>query len=634
MVAAGFVWVQLVLVSSLNPNYSKLETSVYVLLDQSIEGPVHPTTAFSLSTRHSNTSVVASGQYLESVNLVGQGRLIVNTVSNPGASDQDYFYALGLAEGYLSAERVVQQLYNVVWSKPRQNQYIYQFLAAQYNYMRTNAEERGRHDSYWLQVGLSLARLDGIMDGIKARQAGSDTAPADWLSYPVTYMALYELNAISELGEIAGSVGNATSINTGRFTSSDEPAAGLADWESDFRFAEFEMAEQTKCSALVKLVNLEDPNSVDLLVSHNTWTSYGEMLRIYKTLSFPDVAHPSFVNKRFSMASYPGYLSSTDDWVTLPDSKILITETTNECIDRKRLREFVQPDSVTTVVRSIVASVMAGSGSEWSDVFSLENSGTYNNQWILVDFAKFEKWKSDPSLPPSDVLWIVEQAPGLVIGKDMTDHLFEETFWASYNRPYFAQIADVSGYTVASKKRGEWFHHQKCPRARMFDAVQSSVVDVDSLRSIMTLNMYDVMNATYLHTHGCPKNQIAGRYDIDAQLSGEDFKKCGPVMAYGALDCKITTSQLIANNTVLMVSAPLWNNTVPAFSWSELPMEAQTSHWGQPDKWDFPFFAWTDERLTPSEPLANPPKLGLPRYVIGKPVRSLLPELTLLQGDL
>lgn len=588
---------------------------------------------------------IAEGSFGDHIDRIGQARLILSTVANAGATDKDYFYALGLAEGYLTAKRIIQQLYNVVWSKPRQDAYVYSFLASQYNYMRKNARDLWREDTFWFHVGLSLARMDGLMDGLKARQHEEiesltrNGPPADledsmWPHYPVTYMALYELNSNTELGEILGSLAkDGDHVETGRFTD-DTPSASVSESDvSDLRLYEHEFAEQTKCSALVKLVNI-DTDDVDILVSHNTWTAYSEMLRIFKTFTFTHVQHPSFANRRFTMASYPGYLSSTDDWVSLPDTQILVTETTNECISKKRLRKYVVPDSVTTVIRSVVASVLSRTGEEWFDWFSRENSGTYNNQWILVDFHKFDLWKRSAdrfASVPTDVLWIGEQAPGLVVSKDMTQHLFEETFWASYNRPYFTEIANVSGYSTASKLKGEWFHHQKCPRARMFAALHSAVTDVASMKSIMTLNRWESMNATYLHTHSCPKNQIAGRYDIDPHLdeNTEDFKKCGPVMAYGALDCKISNSALMAADSTLIVSAPLWHNTAPAFNWSALPESAQSAHWGHPDVWDFPFVIWTkgETEWTPGGGVDR--KLKLPKYVIGR-TRSLLPERELV----
>lgn len=317
--------------------------------------------------------------------------------------------------------------------------------------------------------------------------------------------------------------------------------------------------------------------------------------------------------------------------MTLPDTQLLVTETTNECISKNRLRKYVVPDSVTTNVRAFVASLMASSGSEWFDYFARENSGTYNNQWILVDFGRFYEWKMSNDLHvPSNVLWIGEQAPGLIITKDMTEYLFESTYWASYNRPYFAEIANVSGYTAASKLKGEWFHHRECPRARMFAALQEAVTDIESMKSIMTLNRWESMNATYLHTHNCPKNQIAGRYDVDAHLkpNSEDYKKCGPVMAYGALDCKIVDTEMMRNDETLMMSAPAWNNSVSAFNWTQLPGFAQVAHWGHPEVWNFGFVRWIGTELIWTNGGSIDRKTNLPEYVIGRTKMNIkLPEV-------
>jgi hypothetical protein len=557
----------------------------------------HPIEAFTIQESSDPVDSLVHGRFVDSTSKIGQSRFITSTIPNEGATDKDYFYALGISEGYLTAERIIQQLFNVVWSKPRQDAYIYDFLSAQYNYMRKNSERLWREDSFWFQVGLSLARLDGLIDGLKARQLVESSKNSDdnkWSLYPVTYMALYELNSVTELGEVVGSLAkDGQEVNTGRHTGGeDTPSAGLSNEEDDLILNEFEMAEQTKCSSLVKLVNPSSP-LIDVIVSHNTWTSYSEMLRVYKTFIYRDVRHPSFANRKISMASYPGYLSSTDDWLTLSDTKILVTETTNECISKKRLRQFVVRDSVTTVVRSIVASVMSSSGSEWFDFFARENSGTYNNQWIVVDYKQLEFCRHNLEKPATDLLWIGEQAPGLVISKDMTDYLFDTGFWASYNRPYFAEIANVSGYSVAYKLKGEWYHHQKCPRARLFSAFQSQVVNVETMKDIMTMNRWaEMRNLSYLHS--CPKNQIAGRYDIDAGLdvNSVDYRKCGPVMAYGALDCKITNSHMMLKDEILMVSGPLWNNTVPAFDWSAYPVSQGDAHWGHPDRWNFEFVKW------------------------------------------
>ncbi len=62
---------------------------------------------------------------------------------------------------------------------------------------------------------------------------------------------------------------------------------------------------------------------------------------------------------------------------------------------------------------------MAGSGEEWIDIFKQYNSGTYNNQWIIVNYARFT-----PGEPlPDGVLHVVEQIPTRVEFEDVTHYL-------------------------------------------------------------------------------------------------------------------------------------------------------------------------------------------------------------------
>ena len=51
-----------------------------------------------------------------------------------------------------------------------------------------------------------------------------------------------------------------------------------------------------------------------------------------------------------------------------------------------------------------------------------------NTQWMVIDMAAERPatgaWR--------DVLWIAEQAPGLVLAQDVSEVLQEQGYWASY----------------------------------------------------------------------------------------------------------------------------------------------------------------------------------------------------------
>ena len=59
---------------------------------------------------------------------------------------------------------------------------------------------------------------------------------------------------------------------------------------------------------------------------------------------------------------------------------------------------------------------MATSGLEWADIIAQYNSGTYNNQYMVIDLKLFRPGRE---LQPG-LLWVVEQLPGMTIAADQT----------------------------------------------------------------------------------------------------------------------------------------------------------------------------------------------------------------------
>lgn len=60
-----------------------------------------------------------------------------------------------------------------------------------------------------------------------------------------------------------------------------------------------------------------------------------------------------------------------------------------------------------TWLRAIVANQLARSGREWCQIFARHNSGTYNNQWLVLDYKLFKP----RAAPPPGLLYVLEQMP-------------------------------------------------------------------------------------------------------------------------------------------------------------------------------------------------------------------------------
>lgn len=93
------------------------------------------------------------------------------------------------------------------------------------------------------------------------------------------------------------------------------------------------------------------------------------------------------------------------------------------------LWKYVTTETNLYWIRNQVANRLATNGANWAKWFSMHNSGTYNNEFMIVDYNKFY-----PGEPLKDgLLTVLEQIPGKVTWADKTDILRKRTYWPSYN---------------------------------------------------------------------------------------------------------------------------------------------------------------------------------------------------------
>jgi hypothetical protein len=112
-------------------------------------------------------------------------------------------------------------------------------------------------------------------------------------------------------------------------------------------------------------------------------------------------------------------------------------------------------EQVLEQVRAMVANRLGHCGMSWSKMFSLYNSGTYNNQWMVVDYKHFKKGTPQSQLRDK-LLWVLEQLPGYIRAEDKTGVLRQQSYWPSYNSPYFPDIYTLSGQGELAAKYGDW----------------------------------------------------------------------------------------------------------------------------------------------------------------------------------
>ena len=185
------------------------------------------------------------------------------------------------------------------------------------------------------------------------------------------------------------------------------------------------------CSALVRLTAKNE----DIYFTHDTWSGFNTMLKVFKRYDLPyttsSTEDTTVPGSQQSFTSYPGTLYSGEDFYIVHGSGLAMMETTNGYL-KTDLPQRLTPKSVLESVRNMIANRLAVSGIDWCEVFNKNNSGTYNNQWMVLDYNRFHP--GVPHLQPG-TFYVLEQMPGKVEYKDMSAYLQQEKYWASYNIP-------------------------------------------------------------------------------------------------------------------------------------------------------------------------------------------------------
>ena len=183
--------------------------------------------------------------------------------------------------------------------------------------------------------------------------------------------------------------------------------------------------------------------------------------------TLPVVQKGQQVTHTVGFSSSPSWLSSIDDWyVTEGTSALAVTETSHS-IRNGELYKKLTPKTVSCWIRSVVANTLATDGASWGELFGYMHSGTYNNEWQVIDTAKFT-----PGVRPAaggGLLTIVEEVPGMVHSEDMSATLADDAFWPSFNVPFFPDIQHAAGYS-----KSDW---STDPRHCLFTALQASVLN-------------------------------------------------------------------------------------------------------------------------------------------------------------
>ena len=256
----------------------------------------------------------------------------------------------------------------------------------------------------------------------------------------------------------------------------------------------------------------------------------------------------------------------------LTSKGLAVIETTNGNFNDTLWKE-IRVESVLSWVRVTVANMLSGSNSVWARNFGHLNSGTYNNQWMILDLNRFH-----PRKPlQKDTFLVLEQLPGLIHSEDMSAHLDRERFWGSYNVPYFKDVWTRSGFGEQTPKSE--YSHEDCPRAKIFRHRQGNVTDLEGVQRLLRYN--DFRHDPLSLGNAC--NAISARCDLNP-IDSPDYQ------LDGGLDAK-ASSYTLAKELRFVAQCGPTHDDQPVWDWASYkPTKAQPTapvHMAHPSRFGF-----------------------------------------------
>ncbi|KAJ3449587.1 phospholipase b-related [Anaeramoeba flamelloides] len=503
---------------------------------------------------------LATGFYEDTIEVDGWYKISLrsNGEHYEGIDDGNRAYAMGLLEGIVSRERILQSYSNWITMQfpkgiPTE---IVTYFKNNLNYI--NQQISSNQDSdYWKSISLWYKQIQGVADGInREKQSGID------------YNALIIYNSQGDVGDLQEIFVK---------DKHNKPANDHSQFDH--------------CSGFVKFVDPgknskdrfadDDPDIFSGQATWNTWYSLVRELKHYQH-NFRTVHSGSSL-----FSGYPGIVASLDSFYQL-DRERVVLETTfdnfNLSSKENAMRGFPNYETVFTWARALTCNLIAKNGQDWTDCFKQHNSGTYNCDWLVVDYKKFFEGSK------TDLVWCAEQCTEFVLTMDLTEELLENGYVASYNIPRFPEVFNSLGYNTAVKKWGNWFTFDGHPRSKIFARNQSDVYNVQTMKNLMRYN--DWQNDPL--SDGNAANAISSRKDlitnaIPIELGGNPWaqKSC-----FGGLDAKVTSQSNLLMEHIWAQLGPT-HDQQPVFSWSTAPDVCDNiPHEGQPDVFNFDWILW------------------------------------------
>lgn len=333
------------------------------------------------------------------------------------------------------------------------------------------------------------------------------------------------------------------------------------------------LIRKSHCSAIVKLCYNTTSNKPDIMLGHNTWSGYNELLRTLKKVDYAFEGDDTVIGMKaikMKYSSYPGVIFSGDEFYTI-NHRIAITQTSLSIINYFQFKNAINTNTyIPEFMRIMMINYMSDTGKEWVDNYmNLFNyNHIYEAQWIVIDYNNLGINASE------GVMYIVEEVPNSVKYIDYTSELFNRGYYGSFNVPFFkGDHADIAGWY--SFNEVDFYSREFNPRQYILSKLQSSIRNLRDFKKVLMYNGYGTVRSDIPNdpSYKDPSNGWASR-------EGKED---------GSIDFKIINNELMANDAIWVYSGPVYqgNPHFKPYNISKASKKLREHSLGMPTLWNF-----------------------------------------------
>lgn len=419
----------------------------------------------------------------------------IDIYMNTEEYSEDAARCMGYAEGYFTSQSIqdlflnVYDVYNKDLTDNTTMDNVKKFMKDNHEYV--NEYVKTVDSDYKKHASMIYAQYNGIFDGYSASYKGDDKFDSDFF---------YLMEGMADILDLLGKYGPKV--------------------ENKTLFYDDEILKRSHCSAYVKLTKLKN----ELFMAHNSWFYYSSMLKSKKTYHY----HAPTSDINVSLSSFAGIVSSDDDFF-ITSNKLGILETTLN-IFNEALYDELTPKGLPSWLRTMTSVTLSKTSEDFVDNIQKELTGTYNDQYCVVNYNKFKEGKK----LENNTVMICEVYPRSAKILDISPIINSDSYFGMYNVPYIEDVYEILGYKkrVEEEPKSEFFWGRTtCARAKQFEALSHTILDLDTAKSAIRYNNYKVDDDTKNPAGDFrdPGAAICSRYDLRDGTGGFNESAMGGI---------------------------------------------------------------------------------------------------------